>query len=108
MPGCNRQNLFSVPYRRRLTEEYFINRAIALSTQKKNLGCVQSLAEHACQVIKMGQLVVHKKAGSLLADILEEISVVSPVTKADTTGGVHQIAVPAAQGESGEKNRLAL
>ena len=99
--------LFPVPSRWGLVGEHFINGPIALSGQKKGLGRVQALTEHACQVIEMGQLIVHKKAGILPADILEEISVVSPVAEADTAGGVHQIAVPAAQGESGEKNRLA-
>lgn len=55
----------------------------------------------------MGQFVVHKEAGTLLADIFHEIGAVSPVAKAGAAGSVHQIALAAAQDKGRKKDRLA-
>ena len=84
-----------------------VNGTVTLSRQEKGLGGVQSFAEHRGQVVEVGQLVVHEKAGGILAHILDHIGGVPPVAEAGAAGGVHQVAAARAKGEGREKYRLA-
>lgn len=54
----------------------------------------------------MGQLIVHKEAGTVLTHILDHVGCVPPVAETGAARGVHQVAVPRAKGEGREEYRL--
>ena len=56
--------------------------------------------------MEVGQLIVHKEARVVLPHILNHIGGIAPVAEAGAVGSVHQVSVPGAEGEGGEKNRL--
>ena len=59
-------------------------------------------------VMEMGQLIVHKKAGVGLADVQNHIGHVPPVAETGAASGVHQVSVPGAKGKGRKENRLVL
>lgn len=100
--------LFAVSLRGCCSGQDFVNGRVVLPRQDKGLRCVQPLAEYRSQVVEMGQLIVHKKAGTVLTDILDHIGHVPPVAETGAAGGVHQVSVPGTEGKGREENGLVL
>ena len=99
---------FPVSLRGCCSGQDFINGRIAFARQNEGLRYVQPLTEYRGQVVEMGQLIVHKKAGTVFTDVLDHIGRISPVAETGAASGVHQVSVPGAKGKGRKENGLVL